>query len=253
MHQGARLSYIAYLDEFGHIGPFIGRHDDRHNGSPVFGLAGIVLPTDEVRSFGTWFFQLKSNLLAWEISRDKAHPATWEKKGSSLYTEVNITRYRELRTATNRLLSKVHSAGGFVFYVGLRKTAHPDRHNPNYLYVRVLLEAIKRLNAFCELDCDPMARMLIALDEHDQRDNLMTAASRSMYGGKTPYRRIIEPPFELESHRYQTMQAADWIAGLIGRFGAYWAAPDQYGENEVFLRYFGQRVQGVVRRSGIRT
>jgi len=36
--------------------------------------------------------------------------------------------------------------------------------------------------------------------------------------------------FQLESHRYQTMQAADWIAGLIGRLGAYWKAASDYPE-----------------------
>jgi hypothetical protein len=75
------MNYIAYLDEFGHIGPYASRSDAHYNSSPVFGLAGIVLPVDQVRPFGTWFFQLKCNLLAWEIARDGAHPATWEKKG----------------------------------------------------------------------------------------------------------------------------------------------------------------------------
>lgn len=208
---------------------------------------------DEVRSFGSWFFQLKSNLLAWEIARDNAHPATWEKKGASLYTEKNVSAYIELRKATNRLLAQINSRGGFVFYVGMRKTAVLGKHNPNYLYIRVLVEAIKRLNAFCEHDCNPMANMFIALDEHDQRDNLLTAASRSMYGGNTPYRRIIEPPFELESHRYQTMQAADWLAGLVGRLGALWAAPMEFPENETHRKYFAQRLHAVTKRSGIRT
>ncbi len=34
------ITYIAYLDEFGHDGQFISRHHKVHNGSPVFGLAG---------------------------------------------------------------------------------------------------------------------------------------------------------------------------------------------------------------------
>lgn len=46
------------------------------------------------------------------------HPAIWEKKGASLYTVTNVTRYRELRNTTNRLLNKIESIGGFVFYVG---------------------------------------------------------------------------------------------------------------------------------------
>ena len=38
------MTYFAYLDEFGHIGPYISRTDPRYNDSPVFGLAGFVLP-----------------------------------------------------------------------------------------------------------------------------------------------------------------------------------------------------------------
>ena len=29
------MTYIAYLDEFGHIGPYVARNDRRHNDSPV--------------------------------------------------------------------------------------------------------------------------------------------------------------------------------------------------------------------------
>ena len=60
------------------------------------------------------------------------------------------------------------------------------------------------------------------------------------------------PPFHLESHRYQTIQAADWIAGLVGRLGAIWADPEAWPENEAFQRYFEHRLHRVSRRSGIR-
>ena len=140
------MTYFAYLDEFGHIGPCISRTDPKHKTSPVFGLAGFVLPAVEVRGFGTWFFQHKCELLKFEI----------------------------------------------------------------------------------------------------------TAAARSMYGNE-PRRHLIEPPFHVESHRYQTLQAADWIAGLVGRLGAIWAAPAAYPENEPFRRYFEHRVNRASHRSGIRT
>ena len=42
------MTYIAYLDEFGHIGPYIARDDPRHNDSPVFGLAGFIMPLEVV-------------------------------------------------------------------------------------------------------------------------------------------------------------------------------------------------------------
>ena len=80
------MTYFAYLDEFGHIGPYVSRTDPSYKESPVFGLAGFVLPAVEVRGFGTWFFQRKCELLDFEIKRSGEHPALWEKKGASLYT-----------------------------------------------------------------------------------------------------------------------------------------------------------------------
>ena len=80
---GQRVTFFAYLDEFGHIGPYVSRGDPRYKESPVFGLAGFVLPAEAVRGFGTWFFQRKCELLAFEIARSGEHPALWEKKGAS--------------------------------------------------------------------------------------------------------------------------------------------------------------------------
>ncbi len=148
---------------------------------------------------------------------------------------------------------KIETLRGFVFYVGIRKTAAPDAHSPNQLYERVFLEAIKRINDFCVEDRGRRDNFIVILDEHDQRSALVTAAGRSMYGTAEPRRHLIEPPFHVESHRYQTLQAADWIAGLVGRLGAIWADPTAYPENEVFRRYFEHRVNHVSRRSGIRT
>ena len=104
------MTQIAYLDEFGHVGPYVSRDDPRHNDSPVFGLAGFTMPADEVRGFGTWFFQRKCELLDFEIRRSGEHPAVWEKKGSSLYTVKNVKRYPELRRTTFRLLNKIWRA-----------------------------------------------------------------------------------------------------------------------------------------------
>ena len=246
------MTYFAYLDEFGHIGPYLGRQHPRHNDSPVFGFAGLVLPVNEVRGFGTWFFQSKCRLLDFELQRSGEHPAQWEKKGSSLYTVTNVARYRELRTFTNRMLNKIEAVGGFVLYVGVKKTDPPESHYPNWLYTKILLEAVKRIDQFCERDRETPANFFLALDEHDQRATLITEVSRAMYAGPDRRRHLIEPLFNLESHRYQTIQAADWIAGLVGRLGAVWTEPESYPENEVFRRYFEQRLRRVSPRSGIR-
>ena len=205
-----------------------------------------------MRGFGTWFFQQKCALLDFEIKQSDEHPALWEKKGSSLYTVNNITKYRQIRVSTNRLFNQIEKLGGLVFYVGIKKTASPDNHKPNQLYEQVLLEAIKRIDQFCAKDCNPPDDFLLALDEHQHRSTLLTKVAQSMYGTE-PRRHLIEPPFHLESHRYQTIQAADWIAGLIGRLGAIWEDPQAFPENVVFRTYFEQRLNHVSRRSGIRS
>lgn len=250
--RGFGLTYVAYLDEFGHIGPYVSRSNPKFNESPVFGLAGLVLPLGEVRSFGTWFFQRKCELLDFEIKRAANHPATWEKKGAALYTVKNVEKYRELRVFTNRFFNKIRSCGGFIFYVGIEKTKLPQDHRPNELYRAVLREAIKRLDQFCLQESDPQETFFLVMDEHDQREALVTEAAVSMYNSTNPRRSLIEPPFQVESHRYQTLQAADWLAGFTGRMGAYWTDPESYPENIVFRTYFEARFNGKCKRSGIR-
>ena len=245
-------TYIAYLDEFGHDGPYVGRSDPRHRTSPVFGLAGYVLPVEHVRWFGTWFFKRKCELLEHEIAASGKPPAVWEKKGSTVYTVGNVTRHREIRRFTHRMLRQISRQRGFVFYVGMKKTATPQEHNSKGMYIRVFEEAIKRLDQFCTQDVGDSAHFLLALDSHGLRQHLITSAARSMYGGNNPLRCLIEPPMHFESHRYQTIQAADWIAALLGRLGALWAEPSAYPEYEVFQKYFAQRLFSVRYRSSIR-
>jgi hypothetical protein len=247
-----RYMHFAYLDEFGHIGPYVAKDDPRHNTSPVFGLAGMVLPAEEIRGFSTWFFQRKGELLRFEIEQSEKHPAEWEKKGASLYTTKNIERYPELTRFTKRFLNKIERSRGRIFYVGVHKTKTPDQHNPRKLYQAALRESIKRLNQYCEEDCAETSKMLIVMDEHQDRDALVTEASRTMFNPEHPQRHLIEPPMQVESHRYQTVQAADWICGLVGRLGAHWTDPASFGEFEWAERIFGSRIKQLQLRSGIR-
>ena len=94
---------------------------------PSVRTAGFIMPVEEVRGFGTWFFQRKCDLVDFEIQRSGEHAGVWEKKGSSLYTVTNVTRYMELRRTTFRMLNKIDrlGVGGRIFYYGIRKTADP--------------------------------------------------------------------------------------------------------------------------------
>ncbi|MDD9981463.1 MAG: hypothetical protein OXU81_08925 [Gammaproteobacteria bacterium] len=69
------MTYFACIDEFGHVDPHLDRRHPRYNDSPVLGFAGLVLPVNGVRGFGTWFFQRKYHLLDFELERSGEHPA----------------------------------------------------------------------------------------------------------------------------------------------------------------------------------
>ena len=73
---GRFVIYAAYLDEFGHVGPYGARSDPRYNTSPVFGFAGYIMPAEAVRVFGTLFFGRKGELFARSMVQSPKHPAT---------------------------------------------------------------------------------------------------------------------------------------------------------------------------------
>jgi hypothetical protein len=147
---------------------------------------------------------------------------------------MNVEKYRQVRTAANRILNKIRASGGHVFYVGLEKNRPVAEFKAQALYLTVLGEAMKRLNQYADQND---ADMVIVMDEHQDRDAILTRASQAMYGGPSPAR-IIEPPFQVESERYQTCQCADWLCGLVGRVGAYQARPDEWADMAWSQTYF---------------
>ncbi len=230
--------YIAFLDEFGHIGPYVARTDPRYNHSPVFGLAGYILPHHHVRRFATWFYQYKGRLLSQEIAEAQGHPATWEKKGKKLYRSKNIESYRNLRGGTNRMINKIFVFGGRLFYYGIEKYQSPEESNATNLYKTCMSHTIRRINHFCGSQEETF---LMILDEHEDRIQLLEAAAKTMFGEHAAVN-LLEPPFQVESHLYQTIQAADWIATIIGKLLAYRSQPAEFADYEWAERYFGSRI-----------
>ncbi len=244
-------TYFVYLDEFGHVGPYVSRDDSRHKTSPVFGFGGVVLPADQIRAFSSWFYALKCNLLAFEIRRDAIPPFRWEKKGAALYTTQNVLKYREVRQATFRLLNKINSCGGFVFYVGMEKNTGSEYHQPNQMMFSVLREAIKRLDQHCVENDALFLTFLDHREEKSLREAVVGVTQEAMYGKKSR-RTMLEAPTQMESHLFQVMQCADWVCGILGRLEAFRARPDEYADWEWSERYFGQRLKMVSMRSSVR-
>ena len=77
---------VAYLDEFGHVGPYISTMHKKFKDHPLFGYAGIVLLEDAIRPFGAKFEQVKARQFRSEIVKTGKHPRRWEKKGAEMFT-----------------------------------------------------------------------------------------------------------------------------------------------------------------------
>lgn len=180
---GCPALLIAFLDEFGHSGPFVSRRDARYSQSPVFGLAGYILPHNQVRHFATFFFQLKCNMLAAELRLNQQHPATWEKKGNSLITTRNIARYRHVREGLIRLISEIRKRHGKIFFYGREKYKDPENSNASGLYTTVMAHSIRQIDAFCGTR---NAKFMMILDQHSDRVKLWRVRQKRCSGHRIP-------------------------------------------------------------------
>ncbi|WP_170427099.1 DUF3800 domain-containing protein [Ruegeria arenilitoris] len=240
--------YIAYLDEFGHDGPFISRVDTRYSTSPVFGLGGFIIPADQARYFSTSFFKLKCRLFEKEISYSSHPAARWEKKGSDFFKASKIENVREIRNSFNRMINAIYNKhNGYIFYVGSEKKGEPSSHNSVKLYQSTLREAIKRIDTFCEAQD---AQFMLCLDYHSNRKEMVKTSAIEMFGSKR--KSLVEPLFHAESDLYQTLQFADWVSAVVGKIYSYNARPHEYSENKPFKDYFGVRLRQASLKSGVR-
>jgi len=250
------MHYFVYLDEFGHIGPFVSKHDQRYHSSPVFGFSGIALPVNEVRNFSTFFYELKSQLLSFEIHRDGADDSKWkwEKKGSALYTVENVEKYFDLRVATNRIVNKIKFLKGFVFYAGIKKDVPSSAPKPDDLYVSVLRDVIRKLDAHFMKTDSTFSIFLDAVDSNESGDKrkfrmaAIKVATAEMFGSD-PKPSLLEPPYQLESHLYQNLQCADWFCGIFNRIFCFRVSRTDYADCACFIKYFGRRLKTVIKTS----
>ncbi|MBB3656122.1 hypothetical protein FHX15_001335 [Rhizobium sp. BK650] len=237
---------FAYLDEFGHAGPYYGRNHPRFNTSPVFGLGGFLLPENAIRPFATRFLKLKTALLAPEIEKSDKQAYEWEKKGSNLFTANSIVRYPHIRAAMFRLINEIRNSSGKVFYSGREKIRDTEDVRANGLYTTVFANAIRQIDAYCESIDESF---VLIVDEHSSRKELLETAAKTMFG-HTPVRRLLSPPFEVESYLNQNIQAADWVATIVGRMWNHKIDAD-FDNYALYEKYFWTRIHSVATHSTV--
>lgn len=238
--------YFAYLDEFGHIGPWIDRTSKKHNESPVFGLAGMILPEKAVRPFATYFLKQKEFVFEHDLKPSGKMAAKWEKKGTSFIRPAPLQKYPEARRLIKRIVGKTTSFGGHLFFYGREKRVGvSDDLNPVGLYTTCFAHALRRIDKYCG---QRNSSFVVVVDQRSARKELIECAAKTMFG-RQPCLNLASPPFEVESYLNQNIQAADWIATLIGRLKAYEVAPEQYPDYEYIHRLFSTQVADATKQS----
>jgi hypothetical protein len=112
----------------------------------------------------------------------------------------------------------------------------------------VLGHTIRQLDKFCEsADTD----FVLVVDQHSARKQLLITSFQTMYDHQSPARRMLSPPFEVESYINQNIQAADWIAAILGRLWAHKIRPAEYADHEDFHNYFWDRVHQIATHSTV--
>lgn len=211
---------IAYLDEFGHVGPYISPSHPKFFHNPVFGYAGIVLPSTAVRPFGAKFERIKEREFRSEIHRSGRHPRRWEKKGSEIFTTGSFGRYPERVGFVADLSDYLTRLNGRIFFYGEVKTTGSPAESGESAADRTkkaLSETVRRL---CEYADSRGEDLLVVLDEGGPmpREDAITAMAQFIYSSSDPrMKRILEVPMQLESHRYGAMQYADWLCAILSR------------------------------------
>jgi hypothetical protein len=238
---------FVYLDEFGHVGPYFGRKHPKFNSSPVFGIGGIIFPEEAVRPFASFFLQRKAELLDFEINKSGKQAYEWEKHGSNLYTAKSILLYPEIKQTTFRILNKINKFGGKIFYYGREKKVGTEDGNPNGLYKTVFSDAIRKLEAY---SAEQGKNFVIVVDEHSARRELLETAVKTMYGHQ-PTVHLASPPFEVESHLNQNIQAADWIAAIIGKLWTYRLGGLEWRDLKPYENYFWGRIHSLATHSTV--
>lgn len=212
---------LAYIDEIGETGAFVARGHPRYSTSPAFGYAGVVLPADRARQFGTILTEEKRRLFKSEID-DAAHPGRWERKGASIFRVDTLERYPQQIRVFNGLVGSLRRLGGSLFYYADEKpvgTPKQTNLNTEARETAAMREALNRIARHADSQGE---NVMVMIDQINEK----TRAARlpRMYGhilGRAAefpeMKRIIEPPMHVDSVLSANIQFADWVAACVNR------------------------------------
>jgi Protein of unknown function (DUF3800) len=228
----------VFLYEMGHIGPYFHRGHAQHGHSPLFGFAGFIIDDTELRGFCSDMVGIKRTFFADETEKLGVNVARYERKSADTFNAKALTKFPIAKTIGFRFLNKIKNRKGQLFYIGREKKRGTLSINPMGLYTTVLTDAIKTLDAmFDDMGCN----WCLFLDDHSSAELIVIASEKTMFGNN-PVSRLIHPPFLVNSEASQGVQAADWVAGIVGRLWTYRLSKAKFADHEIVETYFQNRI-----------
>ena len=212
---------LAYIDEIGETGAFVGRDDPRFNTSPAFGYAGLILPAEHARTFGQTFTFKKRELFKTEIEKAE-HPGRWERKGASIFRRDTFDLYPQQIRVFNYLVRSLRKLDGALFYyvnekpLGTPKQTNLDTDERETAAMR---EALNRIARHADRSGSNVMVMIDQINEKTRAARL-PAMYEHILGRAAQYpemKRIVEPPMHIDSVLSSNIQFADWVAACVTR------------------------------------
>ena len=210
---------IAYIDEFGHVGPYIEEGHSKFGQHPVFGYGGFILPASQARALGASFKREKTNLFKTEINLSTT-PHQWERKGAEYFTTGSIESRPEQVRVFKALIGQLRGYGGKLFYYGdekARGTLKQTGRSATEVMHDALRETINRICTYAESAAEDVLILMDAFTDKTRQELAARQYAHIYSRRRAEMRRIVEAPLHIESKLNSGIQMADWICGLIGR------------------------------------
>ncbi|HWU63040.1 MAG TPA: DUF3800 domain-containing protein, partial [Ensifer sp.] len=169
----------------------------------------------------------------------------WEKKGNQTFTHSKIYKTKKLGFS---LINEIKANGGKIIYQGIEKYADPEKANGPGLYKNVLSRTIRAVEKRFHAENETYA---IIMDQHNDRAKLMVSAQQTMFSRVDGAYGLMEPPYQVESHLYPSVQMADWIASIIGSMWNYKTHPEQFPDDEWAEKYYEARITSAATHSSL--
>ncbi|MGX1932028.1 DUF3800 domain-containing protein [Microbacterium resistens] len=216
---------VAYIDEFGHEGPFIDSQHRKYNQHPAFGYAGIVLPAESARDFGACF-KRKRNQLFKTLVEASPTPSQFEKKGNEYFSTGSIESFPSYTRVFRSLISDLTRLGGNLFYYGREKPIGPvsvTGRSSRDTVEHALRETLNRLGRHADQHQSHIMIIADAITDKTRKEIAATMYGH-IYQRSSEYaemKRIVEVPLHIESKLNSNVQFADWVCALVARASHY--------------------------------